>query len=98
MSRYMRKYVQLSLFTRHGQIYSPDTERTELKIDVLNHLCKIFHLWNGGNPLEVSASCQCGTGLRTLVMPHGLSVAFCPECSWHCEVRLDAEEEGLSEK
>lgn len=91
----MAEYRQLSLFTRGGRVFTPEAERAELKVDILNGLCQTFHYWNAGCPLELPAGCElCGAGLRALVMLHGLSVAYCPDCGWHREVQLN---EGVEE-
>lgn len=61
-------------------------------MNVIQQVLTIFHWWNEGRPLEIDTRCpECGDGLKALVMPTGLSTAYC-QCGWSCEVKLEVIE------
>ena len=85
---------QQTLFTPFRlQPYSLEAHKIELKIEILENLCCVYHFFNDGKPLEIDAKCKCGAGLRAFVnWLSGDSVAYCYECGWNQEVKLNFKE------
>jgi len=94
---------QLALFTPGGKIFSLEAYTAELRIKVLDHLCKVYHDFNDGKPLDIDEVCKCGNKLSAFVqtLPNNgcfYCVVYCRECGWHREVRLPVREIKLSAK
>lgn len=79
---------QLQLFTKRGKPYSLKAEKIELRNAILDALCRTFHIFNNGRPIQTGVQCPgCKREVLVFIQPLSREVlAYCSECEWHLDL------------